>query len=75
MENGVVNRAGQPWTGREEEELRDLFDQAESITNIASWHRRSIGAITSRLARLNLIEHSRQGWLRKDTSEVYYRWF
>ena len=49
-------RAGKPWSEREDEELANSFEDGMSINELASRHKRTRGAIASRLERLGKIE-------------------
>ncbi len=51
-----ADKAGQPWSTAEEEELLASFDAGTSIKEIAKAHGRSRGGITSRLVRLGRIK-------------------
>jgi hypothetical protein len=48
----ALEKAGEPWDKQEDEELIQQFDSSLTIQEIAILHRRSRGAITSRLKRL-----------------------
>ena len=49
-------RAGAPWSDLEDKELADMFHQGESVTSIAKSFQRSTGSITSRLAKLEILD-------------------
>ena len=49
-----LRNAGKPWTDAEDEKLRDEFLSKLKITDIATEHGRSYGAIESRLDHLEL---------------------
>lgn len=49
-----LRNAGKPWTDIEDDKLRDEFASNMKISEIASEHGRSYGAIESRLDHLNL---------------------
>ena len=49
-----LRNAGKPWTDAEDEKLRDEFLSKLKITDIATEHGRSCGAIESRLDHLGL---------------------
>lgn len=55
-ENGRYPRGGEPWTKEEETQLANEFERKMKTTEIANLHGRTSGAITSRLARLGLVE-------------------
>ncbi|WP_083964368.1 DNA helicase RecQ [Shimazuella kribbensis] len=48
-------KAYKPWTKEEEEQLRSLFDNGQSVTEIAQTLGRQTGGIRSRLEKLGLI--------------------
>lgn len=48
--------AGQPWTAEEDAQLWAEYDAGMRIADIARQHRRSRGAITSRLVRCGRID-------------------
>lgn len=60
VEGDAISRAGQPWDEDEKKRLLLRFRSGTSIRELASVHRRSKGAITSRLAHLGEI-HPRTG--------------
>ena len=49
-------RSGEPWTNEEETKLASEFGRKMKTMEIAEIHGRTPGAITSRLARLGLVE-------------------
>jgi len=49
-------KVGANWTPEEEQQLRDAFTAHKPITQIATAHGRTTGAITARLVKLGLIE-------------------
>ena len=46
--------SGKPWTKEEEKQLIDEYHEGLKVKDMANIHGRSNGAITSRLAKLNL---------------------
>ncbi len=54
--SGEAAKAGGPWTPEEEQQLRDGFAAHKPIPELATAHGRTPGAITSRLAKLGLIQ-------------------
>jgi predicted GIY-YIG superfamily endonuclease len=48
--------SGQAWTFEEDRRLAELFNQSAEIDQLAAEFRRTPGAITSRLARMGLLE-------------------
>jgi len=65
IETGEGNHM-QPWSQCEEDRLMDLFHAGARPEDIASSHGRSIGAIVSRLERLNLVTNQ-SGQVYKST--------
>lgn len=59
------NNAGKPWTTEEDNELISSFEGETTIKEIAAKHGRTIGAISARLAHLELIK--RKPFYRKKT--------
>lgn len=55
MPSNLPARQGQAWTSKEDEELRALFLAGEATRALAETHRRTTGAIRSRLKKLGLI--------------------
>jgi hypothetical protein len=53
----MPNQAYRPWTDAEDQELCKGFDSELSITALAEKHKRSEGAIRSRLQRLGKVHH------------------
>lgn len=49
-------RAGEPWSDQEEQRLSEAFQAGVTFAQLAERHQRSRAAISSRLARLGLIE-------------------
>ena len=50
-----LESAGAPWTKDEDERLARKFDEGAKLASLASIHRRTLGAITSRLVKLGKI--------------------
>ena len=60
--SGTKNAAenqGKPWSDVEETALTQAFRRGDKIKDIAAQHKRTTGAIRSRLVRLELIEPGR----------------
>ncbi|WP_454439810.1 hypothetical protein [Thauera mechernichensis] len=55
-ETGEASRQGKPWSEAEDERLRIGYTEKMSPHQLAQDHRRSLGAIKSRLVRLGLCE-------------------
>ena len=55
MSSNMPARQGQAWTSKEDEELRALFLAGEATRALAETHKRTSGAIRSRLKKLGLI--------------------
>jgi hypothetical protein len=51
----LPERAGEPWDEEEDGALIKRFEEGTSVKNIAGEHKRTVGAIESRLAKLNKI--------------------
>lgn len=51
----VPKHAGKPWTPEEDGRLADLFDSGKSIKELADMHKRTKGAIKSRLIKLGKV--------------------
>ena len=49
-------RAYEPWKPKEEQTLRELFDQGTPFTEIAEVLQRNVGAVISRLKKLELLK-------------------
>lgn len=54
----LPEKAGCPWSQQEDKELGEDFDGGMSVKSIASKHRRTIGAISSRLVHIGKIADS-----------------
>lgn len=52
----LPSHAGKPWTSQEEQTLIKEFRQGRSVQELSDLHKRTEGAITSRLTRLGLLE-------------------
>jgi len=50
-------RAGEPWSDREEAEVCEQFDRGDDLSDIAKKHKRTIGAIRLRLIRKGKLEN------------------
>ena len=50
--------AGKPWTKEEEEQLLQEYHESMTISDMAKIHRRSRGAIETRLVDLGMLEKS-----------------
>ncbi|MCA9067991.1 MAG: hypothetical protein KDA84_03675, partial [Planctomycetaceae bacterium] len=57
-QNSRPLNAGQPWTDLEDQQLLNEFDTGMQILGIAEVHKRTRGAITSRLVRLGRLERN-----------------
>ena len=55
-------RAYERWSKEEERDLKDLYRKHLSVNEMASALQRQPGAISSRLARLGLVEDSSSSW-------------
>jgi len=51
----LPENAGEPWSQREDQQLIDEFHRGITPREMASVHRRTVGAITSRLQKKGLI--------------------
>ena len=60
-----LRNAGKPWNDIEDSKLSDEFASKMSISDIASEHGRTRGAIESRLEKLGLKKKSIWFWKRK----------
>ena len=49
-------RAGERWSNEEDDRLKRAYQREETIPNLANSHRRTEGAIRSRLEKLGLLE-------------------
>lgn len=56
ISNGFPKNAGLPWTNEQRQELTDQFSSGKSISQLAEFHERTSGAITSELKKQGLIE-------------------
>ncbi|MEO0728726.1 MAG: hypothetical protein AAFZ63_29590 [Bacteroidota bacterium] len=57
IKNGVqLNKAGQPWSPKEDQELRIAFEKGNTIAQLSQIHQRSKGAIKSRLNRMGYLK-------------------
>ena len=54
-QKNMPEKAGKPWTNEEEKRLRELYNSGLSKKEISSELCRTTGSISSRLARLGLI--------------------
>jgi hypothetical protein len=54
-EKRLLSNAGMPWSDQEDEDLTIRFEDGVSIAEISRIHRRTIGAIRSRLVKLGKI--------------------
>lgn len=63
VEVAGIENAGAAWTDEEDERLLRKFDEGAKVASLASIHRRTPGAITSRL-----VKHGRIRVPRSDTS-------
>ena len=52
----IPANVGAKWTSDEEQRLVEAFKKGQSVKEIAAFHGRTRGAITSRLVRLGLME-------------------
>jgi hypothetical protein len=50
-----LENAGTPWSREEDDRLARKFDEGAKVSSLASIHRRTPGAITSRLVKLGRI--------------------
>ena len=56
----LPERAGQPWTEQESEELRQAFNATTPLKELVRKHQRTRGAICSQLKKLGLITSSQE---------------
>ncbi len=60
-ERNLPANAGQPWTQEEEQHLLEGYHAGQSITQLATVHGRTQGAIESRLQRLGALPQRDEG--------------
>jgi hypothetical protein len=54
MAEDRMSRAGKAWSSKEDAELRNGFDQQETLKKLAECHERSTGAIIARVVHLGM---------------------
>lgn len=62
----MTERAGQPWTESEVQQLLAQFDAGAPLSNLVKGHQRTDTAITNRLARNNRIIYVLGAWHKID---------
>ena len=56
--NSLPENAGKPWTFEEEDLLAEGFDKGHSVSELSKMHKRTRGAIISRLETIGRIDKS-----------------
>lgn len=69
-----LHRAGLPWEPGEQELMEEYFDKGLTVEDLAWVHRRSHGAIQSRLCRIGRLEYCprERAYYRIDRTLAYH---